>query len=201
MTGSSWFRRASSVRSRPNWSSSARVVEQALDLRANLLQRRAEVFEDVRRDPFAFDQQPKQQVLGADIVVAHPACLFEGDLDHLLDARRRDDLLDDDPLVPAQHGLDRLADLPDFHAEVVQDLGGQAFTLAKQAQEQVLGAYVAVVGSFCFFLGERQNLLGSLSKSFKRVQGLFLPGFLSPRWGQHLLQRLLWYPSVPPHLI
>jgi hypothetical protein len=38
----------------------------------------------------------------------------------------------------------------------------------------VLGADIAVVGSFCFFLGERQNLLGSLSKSLKRIQGFFL---------------------------
>jgi len=38
----------------------------------------------------------------------------------------------------------------------------------------VLCSDIAVVRSFCFFLGERQNLLGSLSKSFKRIQGLFL---------------------------
>jgi hypothetical protein len=30
------------------------------------------------------------------------------------------------------------------------------------------------VRSFCFFLSERQNLLCPLSKSLKRIQGLFL---------------------------
>ncbi len=119
-------------------------------------------------------------MLGADIVVPHPPRFLEGDLDDLLNARCRDDLLDDDPLVPTEHGLDRLADFADLDAKVVEDLGGQAFTFAQQAQEQVLGTDIAVVRSFCFFLGERQNLLGSLSKSLKRIQDPFLlePGYL-----------------------
>ena len=172
----------------------ARVVEQTLDLRAHLLQRRAKILEDVSGDALALDQQPKQQVLGADVVVAHPARFLEGDLDHLLDARGRDDLLDDDPLVPAEDRLDGLADLPDFHAKVVENLGGQAFTLAEQAQEQVLRTDIAVVRSFCFFLSERQNLLGALSKSLKRIQGPFPPGFLRLGWGQHLLERCFGTP-------
>src|SRR6266536_2080380 len=85
ITGSSWLRRASSVRSRPNWSS--RGVLEGL--------------------------------LGADVVVAHPPRLFERDLDDLLHARGRDDLLDDDALVAAQHRLDRLPDLADLYAKVV----------------------------------------------------------------------------------
>src|SRR6266508_389396 len=58
------------------------------------------------------------QVLAADVVVTRAARLFEGELDHLLDARSGNDLLDDDPLVAAEHGLDRLADLPNLNAEV-----------------------------------------------------------------------------------
>src|SRR6266566_1953678 len=46
-----------------------------------------------------------------------------------------------------------------------------------------------MIRSFCFFLSKRQNLLGPLGESFKRIQGPFPPGLLSttPRWGQHLL--------------
>ncbi len=152
-------------------------------------------------DALAFDQQPEEQVLCADIVVAHPARFLEGDLDHLLDTRRRDDLLDDDPLVPPEHRFDGLADLADFDAKVVEDLGGQAFTLAKQAQEQVLGTDIAVVRSFCFFLRERQNLLRPLSKSLKRIQGLFLLDSYASRVGPAPPRTLLWYPSVPLYLI
>src|SRR2546428_2225440 len=104
----------------------ARVVQQALDLGAHLLQRCAEILEDVRGDALALDQESEQQVLGAHVVVAHPPRFLKGDLDDLLDARRRNDLLDDDPLVAAQNRLDGLADLADLHAKVVQNLGGQA---------------------------------------------------------------------------
>src|SRR5260370_2638691 len=98
----------------------ARVMQQALDLRANLLQRRPQVLEHMSGDALAFDEQPEQQVLGADIVVPHPPRFLEGDLDDLLDARRRDHLLDDDPLVPTEPGLDRLANLADLDAKVVE---------------------------------------------------------------------------------
>jgi len=36
----------------------------------------------VRGDALAFHQEAKEQVLGADVVVAHALRLFEGDLDH-----------------------------------------------------------------------------------------------------------------------
>src|SRR5712691_3605208 len=116
------------------------LMEQAIDLAADLLEVGAQVFQDVGGDPFTFDQKAKEQVLGADVVVAHPAGFLEGDLDDLLDARGRDDLLDDDAFVPAQHRLDGGADLVDLDAEVVQHLGGKAFAFAQQPKEQMLGA-------------------------------------------------------------
>ena len=163
-------------------------MKQALDLGAHLLEVRAKVFQDVRSDALALDEQAEKQVLCADVVVAHPPRFLERDLDDLLDARRRNDLLDDDPFVSTEDRLDRLADFADLHAKIVQNLGGKAFTFTEQTQEQVLCADIAVVRSFCFFLSERQNFLGPLSKSLKRIQGPFPPGLLLLlRWGQHLL--------------
>src|SRR6266550_3425493 len=118
----------------------------------------------------ALNQQSKQQVLGADVVVAHPARFLEGDLDHLLDARGGDDLLDDDAFVAAQHRLDGGSDLVDLDAEVVEHLGREAFAFAQQTKEQVLGADIGVVRALGLFLGERQDLLRSLRKSLKGVQ-------------------------------
>src|SRR6266566_1610579 len=53
----------------------------------------------------------------------------------------------------------------------------------------MLSADIAVVRSFCFFLSKRQNLLGPLSKSLKRIQGPYPSWTTSSttRWGQHLL--------------
>src|SRR5207302_9959402 len=96
----------------------ATLVEQAVDLAPDLFQVGAEVLEDVRRNPFALDQEAEQQVLGTDVVVPHPAGFLEGDLDDLLHPRGGDDLLDDDALVPPQHRLDGGADLVDFDPEV-----------------------------------------------------------------------------------
>src|SRR5439155_1706288 len=107
----------------------AHVLE---DLGAHLLEVRPEVFEHVRGDPLALDEQAQKQVLGADIVVTHASRFLEGDLDDLLHARRRDDLLDDDPLVPAEDRLDGLPDFADLYAKVVENLGGQAFTFTEQ---------------------------------------------------------------------
>jgi len=64
--------------------------------------------------------------------VTHAPRFLEGDLDDLLHTRRRDDLLDDDPLVPAEDRLDGLPDFADLYAKVVQNLGGQAFTFTEQ---------------------------------------------------------------------
>src|SRR4029077_20472864 len=123
----------------------ARVVEKALDLAAHRLEVGAEVFEHVGCDALTLDEKTEEQVLGAHVVVTHAPRLFEGDLDDLLDARRGDDLLDDDPLVAAEHGLDRLTDLADFPGKVVQDLGGETLTSAEKPQEQMLCPDVAVM--------------------------------------------------------
>src|SRR5438270_149631 len=151
------------------------VVEQPLDLGPDLLQVGAEVLQDVGRDALALDQQAQQQVLGADVVVAHPAGFLEGDLDDLLDPAGGNDLLDDDPLVPAQDRFDGLPDLADLHAQVPENLGSESLALPQQPKEKMLRPDVAVMRPFSFFLGERENLLRSLCEPLERVQSLLSP--------------------------
>src|SRR5438876_2972143 len=148
----------------------AALVQQAVDLAAHLLEVGTEVLEDVGGDALTLDQESEQQVLGANVVVPHPAGFLEGDLDDLLDPRGGDDLLDDDAFVAAQYRLDGGADLVDLDAKVVQHLGREAFAFAQQTKEQVLGADIRVVRALGLFLGERQDLLRSLRKSLKGVQ-------------------------------
>jgi hypothetical protein len=145
-------------------------MEQAINLATDLFQVGAQILQDVGGDPLTFDQQSEQQVLGADVVVARPAGFLEGDLDHLLHPRGRDDLLDDGAFVAAQDRLDGGPDLVDLHAQVVQHLGGQPLAFPEQAEEQVLGADVGVVRALGLFLGQRQDLFRSLRKPFKGVQ-------------------------------
>ena len=109
-------------------------------------------------------------MLGAHVVVAHPPGLLEGDLDDLLDPGGGNDLLDDDPLVAAEHGLDGAAHLVDLDAQVVEDLGGQPLTFAQQAEQEVLRTYVRMVRALGLLLGEGEDLLRSLSEPLKGIQ-------------------------------
>src|ERR1700730_4546968 len=150
-------------------------MEQPLDLSPHLLEVRAEVLEEVGRDALTFDQEAEQEMLGADVVVAHPAGFLEGDLDHLLDPAGGDDLLDDDPLVAAEHRLDGLAGLADLHAEIAKNLGGESLTFPQQAEEKMFRPDVAVMRPLGLFLGKRKHLLRSLCESLERIQSLLTP--------------------------
>ncbi len=146
------------------------LVEQLVDLAANLLEVGAEVLEDVRGDALTLDEQPEQEMFGADIVVAHAARFFEGDLNDLLDARRRDDLLNDDPLVATEHRLDRAANLVDLDAEIVEDLGGKTLAFTEQTKQQVLCADVRVMRTLSLLLRKREHLLRPFGEALERVQ-------------------------------
>ena len=145
--------------------------EQALDFWTHVLQGGTEVGEHMCSDTVALDQQPQQQVLSADRVVAHPARFLEGELDHLLDTRSRNDLLDDDSLVSAEDELDGVAYLADLQAQVGQGLSANPVAIAHQAQQEVLGANVAVVRALGLLLGERQYVLGALAEPLERKDG------------------------------
>jgi hypothetical protein len=53
---------------------------------ANLVEVDAEGLEDARGDPLALADEPEEQVLGADVVVAEAASLVDGELDDALGA-------------------------------------------------------------------------------------------------------------------
>ena len=146
------------------------LVEQLVDLAANLLEVGAEVLEDVGGNAFTLDEQTEQQVLGADVVVAHATRLFKGDLDDLLDARRRDDLLNDDALVATEHRLNSAAHLVDLDAEIIEDLGRKSLSFTEQTKQQVLCADVRVVRTLRLFLRKREHLLRPFGEALERVQ-------------------------------
>src|SRR5690242_11848036 len=88
---------------------------------------------------------------------------------HLLGAWRQADLPQDNPIAPPDDKFDGAAYFVKFNAEVAQNLCGNPLALADEAKEQMLGADVVVVEALCFFLGETQDLPGTLSKFVKTV--------------------------------
>ena len=173
MTGSSLPARTASVRLMPSWSTVgvllARLVsvvgpalrrlgEDADDLVAHLVEVDAEALEHAGGDALALADQAEQQVLGADVVVAQPARLVDGELDDLLGARGQADLADDRAIAAADDELDGRADLGQLDAHVLEDARGDALALADEAEQQVLRADVVVVEPLRFVLGKRQDL-------------------------------------------
>ena len=195
MTGSSFFSRASWVRLRPNWSSTSEprwagslwplpsrsrpagslppgrtlVARQQLDdLLAHPGQVGAELHEHLGGDALALTDEAEEDVLGADVVVAELQRLAQRQLEHLLGAgrerdvaRRRRAALADDLLDLAAHGLEG-------DAERLERLGGDAFALVDQAEQDVLGADVVVVEEARFLLGQHDDSAGPVGEAFEQ---------------------------------
>ena len=176
MTGSSLPSRAAWVRFRPNWSStsdedgapSARRAggrgllalvagEQLDDLLADPVEVGAELDQHLGGDALALADQAEQDVLGADVVVAELQRLAQGELEHLLGARRERDVAARRLLALADDLLDLGADGLQRDAEALQRLGRDALALVDQAEQDVLGADVVVAEHPGLFLGQDDN--------------------------------------------
>lgn len=132
-----------------------------LDLTAHRYGGDAAISENMCAEPIALDEHAEQQVLGADVRIAHPLCFFKGDLDHRLDPRGRDDPLGLDSRVLSQHRFDGGPHTLRLHAQVQERALGCSLT-PQQSDNDVLCADVRVMRSLCLFLSERQYLLGAL---------------------------------------
>ena len=191
MTGSSFPARAASVRLIPSWSTVgvllARFVSgvgpaDELCDRTRMTSWRTlsrltpERLEDAGGDPLALADQAEQQVLRADVVVAEPARLVDGQLDDPLGPRRQPDLADDRPIAPTDDELDRRPDLGQLDVHVLEDARGDTFALADEAEQQVLRADVVVVEPLRLVLSQRQDLaraVRELVEAIHRVERLF----------------------------
>ena len=145
-----------------------RVARQQLDdLLAHAREIGAELDEHLRGDAFALADEPEEDVLGADVVVAELQCLAQRQLEDLLGAgrerdvtRRRGAAVADDLLDLRAHGFER-------DAERLERLGGDALALVDQAEEDVLGPDVVVVEQARFFLRQDDHSAGSIGEAFE----------------------------------
>ena len=198
MTGSSFFSRASCVRLRPNWSRTSEpdgcdspeppapwrraflragvAGEQLDDLLADARQVGAELHEHLRGDAFAFADEPEEDVLGADVVVAELQRLAQRELEDLLGAWREGDVarrrlaaVADDLLDLRAHGFER-------DAERLERLRRDALALVDQPEQDVLGADVVVVEQARFLLREDHHSPGPVGEAFEHAGRLCVVG-------------------------
>jgi hypothetical protein len=66
--------------------------------------------------------------------------------------------------------LDHLvANILEVDAHTFESAGGDAFTLVEETEEDVFGAYVTVIETASFFLGENHHPPRSVGKSLKHL--------------------------------
>ena len=146
-----------------------RLRQDANDLVADLVEADAERLQDAGGDPLTLADQAQEQVLGADVVVAQPAGLVDGQLDDALGARRQPDLAHDRPIAPADDELDGRPDLGQLDVHVLEHARGDTLSLANEAEEQVLGSDVVVVEPLRLVLSERQDLASAVRELVETI--------------------------------
>ena len=122
-------------------------------LLANLVQARAHAAQHFGRNALILADQAQQQVLRADVGVAHLAGFLNGQFDDALRARRQRRLAEGRPRITRGHALDLADDLRRRCADLSQNLGGQPVLFFCQTQQQVLRAHIVVVEAHGLFLG------------------------------------------------
>ena len=138
--------------------------QQLDDLLPDAVEVGAELDEDLGGDALALADEPEEDVLGADVVVAQLERLAQRELEDLLRARREGDVpgrgllaLPDDLLDLLAHGVQR-------DAERLQGLGRDAFALVDQAEQDVLGPDVVVVEHPGLLLGQDDDTAGAVGE-------------------------------------
>ena len=144
------------------------VARQQLDdLLAHAGEIGAELDEHLRGHTLAFADQPEQDVLGADVVVAELQRLTQGEFEHLLRTWREGDVTRRRRAALADDLLDLAAHRFEGDAEALESLRGDAFSLVDQPEQDVLGADVAVVEEACLLLGEHDDSPSPVSEAFE----------------------------------
>ena len=145
------------------------VARQQLDdLLADAGQVGAQLHEHLGGDALALTDEAEQDVLGADVVVAELQRLAQRQLEDLLGPGREGDVpgrrraaLADDLLDLVAHGLER-------DAERLERLGGDAFALVDEPEQDVLGADVVVVEEPRLFLGQDDDPASPVGEAFEQ---------------------------------
>src|SRR6185437_11644100 len=160
-----FFALARAARAGAALATTAGAGEHPDDLVADLVRVGVEVEQDAGGDALVLTHQAEQDVLGADVVVAEAERLAQGELEHLLGARGERDLAGGDLLTGADDADDLRAH--PFHGDVkrLEDAGRQALLLAKEAEQDVLGADVIVLERPRLLLRKDNYLTSPLGES------------------------------------
>src|SRR5262249_37302643 len=143
--------------------------QQLDDLLADAIEVGAKLDQHLGGHALALTDQAKQDVLGADVVVAELQRLAQGELQDLLCARRERDVTARRLLALPNDLLDLLADTLQRDPEALQRLRRDALTLVDQAEQDVLGADVVVIQHPGFFLRQDNHTPRSVGEPLEHA--------------------------------
>ena len=139
-------------------------------LRADTVKVDAEAAQHVDGNAVAIPHEPEQQMLGADIMVAHHAGLFDCQLNDTFRARRQRRLPKRRTFPAADGPLDGAHNLARLHAQLLEHLDGDAVFLLHQAKQQMLGADMGVIQSQCLLLSKRKHSPRTFREAFEFIR-------------------------------
>ena len=139
-------------------------------LGSNAVKVDAEAAQDVDGDAVAIPDEAQQQMLGADVMVAHHAGLFDRQLDNTLRARRQRWLSKGRPFAAADGALDRAYNLARLDTQLLEHLDGNAVFLLHKAKQQMLGADMGMVQPQRLFLSQRKHSPRTFREAFEFIR-------------------------------
>ena len=144
------------------------IAEQGQGLLPDLVEPRAERFENLGRDRLALFHQAEQQVLGTDVVVAELPRFLDRQLEDALRLRSEWNLtkrqrLGESGQGPLDFGLDGFQS----QSETLQDRGRDPFAVSDQAEENMLGSHEIVAEPSGFFTCEDDDPSRPFGESLK----------------------------------
>ena len=142
----------------------------------------------------ALADQPEQDVLGADVVVAELQRLTQRQLQDLLGSGGEGDVPGGRALALADDLLDLGPDGLQRDAERLQRLGGDPFALVDQPEQDVLGADVVVIEEPSLLLREHDDPSSPVGEALKHAKP---PGIRRQRF--LAANRLYTWPSDAPY--
>ena len=139
-------------------------------LRSNAVKVDAEAAQNVDGNAVAIPDEAQQQVLGADIMVAHHAGLFDRQLDNTLRARRQRWLAKGCTFAAADGPLDRAYNLARLDPQLLEHLDGNAVFLLHKAKQQMFGADMGMIQPQCLFLSKRKHSPRTFREAFEFIR-------------------------------
>ena len=145
--------------------------EERQRLLPDFVEARAERFEDLRRDRLPLLHEPEEEVLGADVVVAELAGLFDAELEDPLRLGREGHLAEGQGLGEAgQRPLHLRLDRLEPEAEPLEDGGRDTLAVPNESQQDVLRAYEIVTEAPRLFPRQDDDPPRSLRKSLEHLE-------------------------------